>query len=484
MKKLLSATAVFALASCGATQNQKPLEHDLLVTNASIVDVKTGAVIANGFIAVDDGVISVVASDSELARHSAEVMVDAKDGYVIPGLWDMHIHLEGEELVKDNENLLPVYLAYGITTVRDSASDLGNTVIEWRNEINAGKRVGPQIYTAGRKLEGIDSLWKGDLEIANTEDLNKMLDQLDSWGVDFIKITENTLQPDLFHESIQAAKARGYRVSGHVPYGATIDSLAQSGISSIEHASYMLRLGSDEEAMIHQLENSSLSNKEAQQRYATEFDQELAIKNYKKLAANGVAVTPTLIGGRQLAYLKETNHDNDEFLIYLTDRFVGNYEWRINRIKDYTAEQTLSSQERYQLIKAQLPYLQQAGVLLLAGSDSAALNTYVYPAAALHEELSIYQDAGLTPLQVLQTATINGASFMGVDDTQGQLAVGYEADMVILNSNPLTDINATLDIGTVIVNGEALNRDALDAMLQAAAINAQDLDAERAHTHE
>ena len=111
-------------------------------------------------------------------------------------------------------------------------------------------------------------------------------------------------------------------------------------------------------------------------------------------------------------------------------------------------------------------------------------NTYVYPAAALHEELSIYQDAGLTPLQVLQTATINGASFMGVDDTQGQLAVGYEADMVILNSNPLTDINATLDIGTVIVNGEALNREALDAMLQAAATNAQDLDAERAHTHE
>jgi imidazolonepropionase-like amidohydrolase len=116
----------------------------------------------------------------------------------------------------------------------------------------------------------------------------------------------------------------------------------------------------------------------------------------------------------------------------------------------------------------------------LAGSDSAALNTFVYPALALHEELSLFQDAGVKPLQILQTATINGAQFMGVKDKMGSIAENKEADLVILNSNPLADIHATQDIFAVVNNGELFERAELDAMLATAAKQKLRLDAQRA----
>ena len=145
-----------------------------------------------------------------------------------------------------------------------------------------------------------------------------------------------------------------------------------------------------------------------------------------------------------------------------------------------TAEQTRARQDQYALIAAQLPVMQAAGVLLLAGSDSAALNTYVYPALALHEELLLWQEAGMKPRQILQAATINGAKFFGVAAQTGTVNVGKEADLVILKSNPLNNIAATQEIDAVVLNGVAFDRLALDAMLETAAQAKQQLDSERA----
>lgn len=478
MKKQLILLLLSTLLSACATP--VIISHDVLILDTNVVDVKTGEVKSHQTIAIDKGRITAIAPASELSHHRASMRVDARERYVIPGLWDMHIHIEGEDLVPDNENLLPVYVAYGITTVRDAASDLGETVLQWRDEINRGERFGPQIYTAGRKLEGIDSIWQGDLEIANEADLHAALDLLDSWQVDFVKITDNTLPPELFLSSIRAAHDRGYLVSAHVPTGASIQSLVDAGLSSVEHASFMLRLGNNEDVMIAKLASGEISKSEASDLYVRQFDQKRAFENYKRLAADGVAVTPTLIGGRQLAYLNQTDHSSDPFLQYLTERFTSKYAWRIGRMDGETAAQTRARQDGYALIAAQLPVMQAAGVLLLAGSDSAALNTYVYPALALHEELLLWQEAGMKPRQILQAATINGARFFGVEAETASVDIGKEADLVILKSNPLLNIAATQDIDTVVLNGVAFERLALDAMLETAARAQQKLDLERA----
>lgn len=455
-------------------------QGDLLIYNVNIVDVADGSLQKNRAVLIGEGKIKDIGDVKKLSRNVAkEQRINANGKYMVPGLWDMHVHLEGTQLVPDNEALLPVFLAYGITTVRDCASDLGRQVLVWRDEINKGQRIGPTIYTAGLKLEGKNSIWKGDLEIENEKELHQMLDKLDSMKVDFVKITENTLKGDLFLASVKAARTRGYRVSGHVPYDLTINELAAAGFTSIEHATYLLRLGTDEEAIKDSVISGTLTKAEAEARYASLFNQQTATANYKALGAKGMFVCPTLIGGRQLAYLDQTDHRGDVFLQYLTKRFVSNYQWRIDRMANETPAQSQQRKDRYQLLLKQMPLIQQAGITIIAGSDAAALNTYVYPAESLLDELEIFQQAGLTPLQILQSATINGTRYFGVENKTGTVTTGKNADLVLLDQNPLTDVKALRAIYGVVAKGRYYDRQMLDAILHQAHEKKMKLDEER-----
>ncbi len=155
-------------------QNAKSQNKTYLLYNANIIDVQSGKIANNKAILINDQTIIGIDSYKKL-KDKASQKIDAKGKYVIPGLWDMHVHIEGQDLVEDNKALFPIFIAHGITTVRDAASDLGLQVLKWREEINEGKLLGPTIYTAGRKLEGLNSIWKGDLEIENEAQLTQML---------------------------------------------------------------------------------------------------------------------------------------------------------------------------------------------------------------------------------------------------------------------------------------------------------------------
>ncbi len=186
MKTILSLLLLLTITISFAQRNTT------LFYNVNIIHVETGAV-QNGAVLVEDKKIKAVGEYDNLKRGAEKAnRIDCNGRYLIPGLWDMHVHLEGAELVEDNKALLPVFLAYGITTIRDCASDLGEQVLTWRKEIEAGTLIGPTIYTAGRKLEGKNSIWKGDLEIENETELHQMLDLLDSYKVDFVKIFNKT----------------------------------------------------------------------------------------------------------------------------------------------------------------------------------------------------------------------------------------------------------------------------------------------------
>jgi imidazolonepropionase-like amidohydrolase len=441
----------------------------ILIHHARIVDVHTGTLKKADAILVYGETIEKIGLEKDFGKTKGiSQRIDAGGGYVIPGLWDMHVHLEGLDLVEDNEALLPLFLAYGITTVRDCASNLGEQVLQWREDIRAGKRLGPTIFTAGRKLEGKNSIWERDLEISNETELRDSLNWLDSQKVDFIKITENTLQGPLFMQAVRAARARGYQVSGHVPYDLTIQELADAGFSSIEHASYLLRLGSDENLMRDSLARDLKTRAEAERDYLLHFDQARAIDAYRVLGKQKLFVCPTLIGGRQLAYMDSVDHGQDPFRQYLTERFQSKYAWRINRMAGETPEQKKQRKDRYNLIKAQLPYVNESGMLIIAGSDAAALNTFVYPAESLVEELEIFQEAGLPPKDILRSATLNGALFFRKEKTCGSIDEGQTADLVILSGNPLENITAIRGVWGVVARGKYFNRSALDSMLEKA----------------
>ncbi|WP_339841792.1 amidohydrolase family protein [uncultured Maribacter sp.] len=483
-RKLLSSILIIGLLVLSCTSGKKASNklsaEAILVYNGNIINVINGETLKDKAILIDSGMIKSI-GDYEVLKSAVNTnhQFDATNKFIIPGLWDMHVHIEGEDLIEDNLVLLPVFIAYGVTTVRDMASDLGEQVLAWRDEIEQNKILGPQIFTAGRKLEGINSIWKGDLEIANEEELGQMLDKLEDYKVDLVKITENTLPGPLFLKSVQEAKKRGFMVSGHIPIDLTIQEVVDEGFTSIEHASYALRLGSDEKNIVEKLKSGKITKELANEMYASGFNQDTANLAYQKLGEINVAITPTLIGGKQLAYLDEDNHENDEFLTFLTNRFTSKYEWRIGRMANDTPEEKQTRKDRFQLIAKQLPYIQKAGIKILAGSDAAALNTYVYPAQSLHEELVLFQEAGLTPLQILQSATINGAELMGKTNTMASIESGKQADIVILNTNPLVNIESTQDIYAVINNGKYFDRGDLDLLLQRAEDKKEQLDKER-----
>ena len=462
-KPLLSAALV--LLACGPLH---AAEHvDLLVRDATVIDVVDGKRIPHQAIAVRDARIVAIVDNARAGRYDAAQTVDASGKFAIPGLWDMHVHFGGgEALIEENRNLLPLYVAHGITAVRDAAGDLSPSVFEWRTATAAGTLLGPRIFTSGPKIEGYKSIWPGDLEIGSIAELNQALDKLQGWKVDFVKITDNTLSPELFMAAVKEAGRRGLKTSAHVPYPITIDEVSAAGLSSVEHIDYAFKAGSPKEKELGEaIARGEITSRDAWTQWNATFDVKLAKATYARMARRGTAVTPTLNGSEVVAYLDQDDHRKDDYLKYIGPGLQATYTWRVERAAKDDAAAIAARHLRFERNASVLPLLQQAGVTILAGTDAGFLNSYNYPGIGLHEELGLLVKHGLTPLQALQAATINGARFLGHDDTNGTLAAGKAADIVLLDADPLLDIAATRRIDTVVMKGQAYDRGDLDAML-------------------
>ena len=206
----------------------------------------------------------------------------------MPALWDMHVHFGGgDSLIQENKDLLNLYVAMGITVVRDAAADITPSVLEWRKAVNEGKLLGPTIFTSGPKLEGYKSIWKGDIEVGTIEEVNKALDSLQKLKVDFVKITDNTIKPEIYLASIKEAGRRGYKTSAHIPAVFTIQQVSNAGLSSIEHITYLLRAGlKNEKYLTQQVANGILQARELSLKALNEFDEataEAILKFWQKI---------------------------------------------------------------------------------------------------------------------------------------------------------------------------------------------------------
>lgn len=196
--------------------------------------------------------IVAVGPDAQLrSQWSAARQIDAKGKYLIPGLWDMHVHFGGgPALIEENKALLPLYIAHGITTVRDCSGDLPEQVLQWRGEIAKGTLFGPRLLSSGAKIEGIKPVWKGTIEVGSEADADKAITRLQHDKVDFVKITDSTLKPELFLYSASAARKAGFKASGHIPMALTVEQAVDAGLASIEHLDYAFKAGSKDEAQI------------------------------------------------------------------------------------------------------------------------------------------------------------------------------------------------------------------------------------------
>jgi len=461
--------ALAALATLIAASPVQARERaDLLIRGASVVDVGHGRIVPRQAVAVRGNTIVAVGPDRAISkRFGAKHTINAAGKFVMPGLWDMHVHFGGgPELIAENKALLPLYVAYGITTVRDCAADISASVLEWRAAVAKGQLLGPTIYTSGPKLEGYKPIWKGTLEVGTPAEVNAALDKLQAMKVDFVKITDNTLKPDTFLYAVKEAKRRGLRTSAHTPYALTIDQAVDDGLSSIEHIDYLIKAGSPKEAEIGAAYAAGkVTYGAATDAFVDSFDAAYARKAYRRLAAKGVYATPTLNMGRILAFLDREDHSRDEGLAYIGPGLRKTYEWRIERAAKATPEEVAARHKEHELSMKVLPMLQAAGIPILAGTDAGYLNSFNYPGEGLHDELELYVKAGLTPQQALASSVLTGPRFLGHADRYGAVQTGKAADLLILNANPLKSVAATRKISAVLLHGRLLDRAALDKLL-------------------
>lgn len=464
MKKIwLSSLAIL----CGITTFSQQKKADLLIKSVRIIDIKTGKITANQAIAVrNDSIIQVM--DNQLAKqYKATQTVDGSGKYAMPGLWDMHMHFGGgDTLSEENKNFLPLYLANGITTIRDCAADISPDVLQWRDQINKGQLQGPTIFTSGPKLEGYKSIWLGDLEIGTSTELQQALDSLQKLKVDFIKITENTIKPEIYLEALREARKRGMAISGHVPYVLTMKQVADAGLSSVEHLTYAWKSGvKDDAALSRGIASGEIKGADINKYILQHFDTAAAMKTYRYMAEKGMYLTPTLTLGNVMAYFDQDNHASDPYLQYIGKGLQRTYQWRVKRATSDDSAAIVRRKMIYETSSSILPLLQKAGVKIMAGTDAGYLNSFDFPGIGLHQELALMVKFGLTPLQALQASVINSPAYLHKTN-YGAIAAGKKADILLLDANPVADIHNTQKINALVVKGKLLDRAALDQLLQ------------------
>lgn len=427
--------------------------YDLLITNANIVDITNNQVIQNQMIGIKDDTIAYTGPMSGRDNYDSSETLDAQGQYVIPGLWDMHVHFRGGDgLADENKDFLSLFLSYGITTVRDAGGDITPQLMKWRKEIANGNLEGPRIFTSGPKLDGANPAWEGSISVTSDQEVQKALDSLESIGADYVKIYDGSITPEFFYKIIQEAEKRGMKTTGHMPMDANFMTAVDYGLDGSEHMYYVIKACSPKA--------DSLA--EANPGYAMmndlvdTYDENLANMVFTKLKVQNSSITPTLHIGQTLSMLADVDHAEDSTLEHIGRGIQKTYQRRIDNAKRAKESGNDMRDKVQELSKKMIVPMFNSGVNIVAGSDCGAYNSFVYPGESLHSELAALVDAGLTPSQALQTSVINGPKFFGLETYYGSIEKGKIGDMLILKENPLENIKHTTGIVYVIKNGEMM----------------------------
>ncbi|MEX0905363.1 MAG: amidohydrolase family protein [Balneolaceae bacterium] len=469
--------AIFLLFAFSCSETEVDVSGaEIIIEDVNIVNIDGNDIQENQNVIIKEGRIDQIVSSSArfLSRSNSETtVIDGKDKYLLPGFWDNHVHFRGgEDLIEENKNLLPLFIVNGVTTVRDAGGDITPAILEWKNQIEAGELPGPDIFTSGPKLDGPEPGWAGSIELLSADEVPAALDSLEKLGVDYVKIYDSSITGDIFLAIVDEAEKRELPVSGHMPYSILFNETVERGLDATEHLYYVLKGSSSEEEEIteeimrRQDTDNPLGFWTALDSVLETFDEEAARNTYRNMARHHTAAMPTLRIGGILSNLKNTDHSGDEYLNYIGPGIIETYNGRLQSALRASDEATENRLELQQKFISMVPEMHDAGVAILAGSDSGPYNTYVYPGISLHEELEALVDAGLSPAEALQTSAQNGAGFFGLESLYGKAEPGFIADLVLLDENPLDNIQNTRLIHAVILNGHQIyQREQLDHML-------------------
>jgi len=456
MKKLIGVLLLtFVIISC---KNEVQTSYDLIIENGNVIDIVSGNISKQSII-INEGRIVKLSNSVEENTYTSEIVLDGTDKYILPGFWDNHVHFRGgDSLIQANKDFLKLFIMNGITTVRDAGCDLTSSVMAWKQQIENKSLVGPTIFSAGPKIDGKNATWAGSLVVETEDDISVALDSLEALRVDFVKLYDSRISGDFYLKTIQEATKRGMITSGHMPFTVTLEETLDSGIGGIEHLYYVLKgCSSDEKQITEAIKNGEYGFWASMEKLIATYQDSAAENTFESLKEHNTYVVPTLHIGNVLSYLDEVNHENDSYLKLMPPGIIKTYEGRIRSSLNSSEQARQNRKELNSFFKLLAKSLSDANVKLLAGSDSGASNSYTYPGISLHQELEAMVEAGISNLKALQNSAYNGSQFLKKDSDYGTVTAGKISDLVILNSNPLDDINNTRDIEFVIKGNDVFN---------------------------
>ena len=442
-----------------------PPSRPLVFTHVTVIDVTGAPSKSDMTVIVANNHIAAVGRTGKVRIPKNAQVVDASGKFLIPGLWDMHIHS-----FTDNgyEWLFPLLIANGVTGVRELGTRLPfERINQIRRETLEGTLLGPRYGAATARVpDGPGTQISPSIVVDTADQARSLVREYKQQGIDFIKVY-NLLSREVYLAIIDEAKRQKMPVVGHVPFSVTASEVSDMGQISIEHfTDIFLSCSRDEDALREERRQASAKglrvrpSSPIETRATATYDQRKAAALSDRFARNGTWWCPTIILSSTVPAERQREGDNRlKYIPAPTEERWRNALKESIRVIPSAEERKMRHQRKLEIVGL----MHRTGVRLLAGTD--APNPYVFPGFSLHEELELFVQAGLSPLEAVQTATINPAKFLGKEKEFGTIEKGKLADLVLLEANPLENISHTRRINAVVVNGRYLPQGTLQKLL-------------------
>jgi imidazolonepropionase-like amidohydrolase len=478
MKNLVSILCLLLFASAHAQSRV------VAIRGVTVVDVRDGSLHPEHTVLVAGNRIAAAGPVHQVAVPNDAEIVEAAGRYLIPGLWDMHVHSvdnvavdKSKPSVAAQDWFFPLFLAHGVTGVRNMGDRTGDVTLKLTKSVRRRLAEGdlrgpPRFLTAGPSVDGDPALSLNPVVVRTTAEARTAVEQLASNGADLVKVYEN-LSREAYFAILDEARRRRIPVDGHLPFRVTHEEAADAGQRTIEHPE-ALAAGCSTAA---EAERKRFAGVLADFSSLPERDKFLAIfRHFRALydsrdpaacapaieafRRNGVAVTADLVAYHHVVHAEQVLADAARMRL-VPQEIRRNWENRL------TSEVTREFQS---ILRPILPLelrnvrlFNEAGVLLLAGTDVGV--PWQVPGISLHVELERLVEARLSPLEALRTATLNPARVLKLADSLGTIEPGKFADLVLLDANPLEDVRNTQKIHAVVADGRLYRRADLDELL-------------------
>ena len=461
MRRLFPLLSIMMLPTLLVAQvRQAANNRPVVFRNVTVIDMRSGFLKRQMTVVVVGNRITALGKRVK-APDKAEI-VDASGKFMIPGLWDMHAHIFNNSFAagtNDSEIYFPLLIANGVTGVRDMWTDPDDLrlVREWQADMEAGKMLAPRIAAGSSIVDGVPTHLPNMLGVATPDEARRAVRTMKDAGAGFIKVYWR-LSPEAYFAIADEAKKLGIPFAGHVPFALSAAQASDAGQKSIEHLTGLLETCSSKEEELRGATN--LPPPARTDELWKTYDEQKCRALFARFAKNKTWQVPTTVIHRMLAFRREEDFRKDARLRYAPPREREEWVKPPDRPQQFTLE---TRKQRLGKLLETIGLMHKTGVPILAGTDVG--NPFIFAGFSLHDELELFVQAGLTPLESLRTATVNPAKYLGMEKELGTIEKGKLADLVLLEANPLENISHTRRINAVVVNGRYLPKESLGGLL-------------------